>query len=140
DLACIYIDSVGGHPRPSDGRPRSAERSQVLGHPFGGGVGNSLAGGEGGLWLRALFTCRTDDWHFLKSALFTFLRDLPNIRGAGDESGLGRQICWEAATRFGDNKFLKVNFSSKKSDLGFRLMNQLATAEKRFPKSHDDIS
>jgi hypothetical protein len=36
---------------------------------------------------------------------------------------------------------LKVNFASKKHDLGFALMNQLSTAEKRFPKSaHDDIA
>ena len=128
NLACIYIDSVNnGPPLPSDGRGA-------------GGEGSGSGSGSAHLWLTALFTCRTDDWHFLKTVLFTFLRDIPNIRGAGDESGLGRQICWEAATQFGDNKFLKINFASKKSDLGFRLMNQLASAEKRFPKSHDDIS
>jgi hypothetical protein len=83
-----------------------------------------------------LFTCRTDDWHFLKTALFTFLRGLPNVQGAGDESGLGKQICWEAANQFGQNKFAPVNFRSKKSDLGFLLMNHLASAQKRFPKDH----
>ena len=91
------------------------------------------------LWLRALFTCRTEDWHFLKTVLFTFLRELPSVQAAGDESGLGRQICWEAASQF-SGRFLKVNFASKKHDLGFALMNQLSTSQKRFPKSAQDIA
>ena len=91
------------------------------------------------LWLRGLFTCRTEDWHFLKTVLFYFLQRLPSVQAAGDESGLGRQICWEAAKQFG-SRFLKVNFASKKHDLGFALMNQLAVAEKRFPRSEDDIA
>ena len=60
-------------------------------------------------------------------------------RKAGDESGLGRQICWEAAKQY-SSRFLKVNFASKKHDLGFALMNQLSVAEKRFPKSEPDIA
>ena len=91
------------------------------------------------LWLRGLFTCRTEDWHFLKTILFGFLAHLPRVRAAGDESGLGRQICWEAAERF-RGRFSKVNFSARKHDLGFGLMNQLAVAEKRFPKEEMDIA
>src|SRR3954464_504904 len=89
--------------------------------------------------MAALLTCRTDDWSFLKTALFTFLREQPRCRGAGDETGPGRQICWEAQKAF-PGRFLPINFRSKKDDLGFALMNQLAAAEKRFPKSDDDIS
>ena len=33
-----------------------------------------------------------------------------------------------------------MNFASKKHDLGFALMNQLSVAEKRFPKSEQDIA
>jgi phage FluMu gp28-like protein len=91
------------------------------------------------LWLRALFTCRTQDWEFLKTVLFYFLRMLRNVRAAGDETGLGKQICWEAAAYYG-HVFSKVNFSSKKQDLGFELMNQLSSSQKRFPKSHQDIA
>jgi hypothetical protein len=36
--------------------------------------------------------------------------------------------------------FSKVNFAAKKHDLGFALMNQLSVAEKRFPRSHQDIA
>jgi len=91
------------------------------------------------LWLRALFTCRTDDWHFIKTVLFSFMLNLPNAPAAGDETGLGRQICWEASKRFG-SRFLPVNFSSQKHDLGFALMSQLSIAEKRIPRSDQDIA
>jgi hypothetical protein len=52
---------------------------------------------------------------------------------------VGRQICWKAASHF-SSRFTSVNFSAKKHDLGFALMNQLASAEKRFPRSHQDIA
>ena len=91
------------------------------------------------LRLQALFTCRTEDRHFLKTVLFYFLENLGSVQAAGDETGLGRQICWEAAAQFG-SRFLSVNFTSKKHDLGFSLMNQLSVAEKRFPKSEQDIA
>jgi hypothetical protein len=60
-------------------------------------------------------------------------------RAAGDETGLGRQICWEAAKQYG-SRFLSVNFASAKHDLGFALMNQLSIAQKRFPRSEQDIA
>ncbi len=91
------------------------------------------------LWLRALLTCRTEDWNFLKTTLYYFLQNLRQLRAAGDETGLGKQVCWEAANRFG-SRFLKVNFASKKPDLGFALMNQLSACEKRFPRSEQDIA
>jgi phage FluMu gp28-like protein len=91
------------------------------------------------LWLRALFTCRTEDWHFIQTALFYFLKKLRHLKAAGDDTGLGKQICWEAANHFG-HKFTRVNFGAKKHDLGLCLMNQLATTKKRFPKSEQDIA
>lgn len=92
-----------------------------------------------GLELAALLTCRTEDWDFLRCALWTFLRMSSDIYGAGDETGLGRQICWETAQQF-PGQFVGVNFASKKHDMGFALMNQLSVAEKRWPKGHQDIS
>jgi phage FluMu gp28-like protein len=67
------------------------------------------------------------------------MRELPSVQAAADETGLGRQICWEAAQTFG-SRFIPVNFSSKKQDLGFALMNQLSMAEKRFPREEQDIA
>ena len=98
---------------------------------------DELKGSE--LWLRALLTVRTEDWDFLKTVLFYFLQRLPSVQAAGDETGLGRMICWEAAQHY-SGRFLPVNFTSKKSDLGFALMNQLSVAEKRFPRSEQDIA
>src|SRR5216117_1708652 len=42
------------------------------------------------LWLRALLTVRTEDWHFLKTVLFFFLKTFPRLEGAGDATGLGQ--------------------------------------------------
>jgi phage FluMu gp28-like protein len=91
------------------------------------------------LWLRALLTCRTEDWDFIKTILFFFLEKLSYLQAAGDESGLGRQICWEAAKQY-SYKFTMVNFGAKKQDLGFALMNQLSVAEKHIPKNQPDIA
>lgn len=91
------------------------------------------------LHLSALFTCRTEDWHFLKTVLYTFLGKLPSLKACGDETGLGRQICWQASKDF-PGLFTPVNFASEKHDMGFSLMNQLAVAEKRWPREEKDIA
>lgn len=122
--------------------------AENLAHPTGFDV---AASGEGDLaciyvdrklgdvlQLGGLFTCRTEDWHFLKVVLFTFLRYLVAPSCCGDETGLGRQICWEAMKHF-PGIFEGVNFRGEKHDMGFALMNQLQVAEKQFPKAHPDI-
>lgn len=91
------------------------------------------------LILRGLLTCRTEDWHFLKTALFTILKNLPGLMAAGDETGLGRQICWEAAKAF-PARFLPVNFRTAKSDMGFVLMDQLSAGTKILPRNPPDIA
>jgi len=91
------------------------------------------------LRLVGLFTCRTDDWNFLQTVLWTFHRRLSGLRSGGDETGLGRQICWLTARNF-PGQFQSVNFASQKHDMGLTLMNQLSVAEKIFPKDHPDIA
>jgi phage FluMu gp28-like protein len=91
------------------------------------------------LRLAGLFTCRTDDWNFLQTVLWTFHRRLPGLRSAGDETGVGRQICWQAQKLF-PGQFKSVNFASEKHDMGFALMNQLSVAEKIFPKDQPDVA
>ena len=101
---------------------------------------DQLEGGYGGTAsLQGLFTCRTQDWNFIKTVLYTFMLNLNSVEGCGDSTGLGRQICWEASKRFG-GYFSAVNFASEKHDLGFTLMNQLAVGEKRFPRGERDIA
>jgi phage FluMu gp28-like protein len=91
--------------------------------------------------LTALFTCRTEDWHFIKTVLFTFMSGLRSVHACGDQTGLGRQICWEASQQF-SGRFRSANFSTEKSDIAFTLMHQLTSGEKRFPTSeqHRDIA
>lgn len=90
-------------------------------------------------WLDALFTCRTDDWDFLQTVLWHFMRRLPSITGAGDETGLGKQICWQTAKEFPE-RFFGVNFSTKKHDMGAVLMTQLQAIQKRFPREEKDVA
>ena len=91
--------------------------------------------------LDGLFTCRTSDWDFMETVLWTFLRNLSAVSGSGDETGLGRQVCWRTTQEF-PNQFTGINFSSKKHEMGHALMNQLSTAEKILPlaQEHDDIA
>lgn len=87
--------------------------------------------------LEALFTCRTDDWDFIETVLWTFM-GMGGIKGCGDETGLGKQVCWRTAQKF--SAFRGVNFSREKHDMGHALMNQLAMAEKVIPTSEDDVA
>lgn len=87
----------------------------------------------------ALLTFRTDDWHFHDVATDFFMSRLTAVSGAGDETGLGRKVCWELAQKFA-GRFEQVNFASHKHDMGFALMNRLATAEKRWPKAWADVA
>ncbi|MBC2592687.1 hypothetical protein H5P28_00275 [Ruficoccus amylovorans] len=91
--------------------------------------------------LAGLLTCRTEDWHFLRLALWTILRNVTAINGCGDETGLGRQICWETAKEF-VGRFTPVNFRGTKHDMGFELMVALQEQRKRFPAAtdHEDIA
>lgn len=88
---------------------------------------------------RGLLTFRTDDWHFHTVASAWFMRTIPSVQGAGDETGLGRQICWGLEKNF-PGQFTPVNFASSKHDMGFGLMNQLANAEKVWSAEDKDIS
>ena len=91
------------------------------------------------LRMRSLLTCRTEDWDFLKAAVRFFMKNLSSVQASGDETGLGRQICWEMSKEF-PGAFEGENFASVKHDMGFTLMNQLQGAEKRIPKSEPDIA
>jgi hypothetical protein len=75
----------------------------------------------------------------LKAVLWTFHRSVAGLQSAGDETGLGRQICWETAKQF-PGIFKPFNFAGGKHDLGLALMNQLSVAEKVFPRSEPDVA
>ena len=90
---------------------------------------------EGGIYRQTcLLTTRTEDWHFLQSALHWFM-DRPGMRGAGDSTGLGKQITWTASKAF-SGRFIGVPFSeTSKSRMGTRMMTQLQSGERRITKN-----
>lgn len=90
------------------------------------------------LKMSSLFTCRTEDWDFLRTVLYWFLRHTSSLIAIGDETGLGRNICWDAAKKF-PGIFSSVNFKTAKHDMGFALMSQLQVSEKQWPKKEADI-
>lgn len=120
---------------------------EVLKHPahyrLGFDVAASGNGDLGSIWIDvknglsyrqvALLTTRTEDWHFIKTALWWFM-GRPGMRGAGDGTGLGRQITWETAQKFSSN-FIGVQFSiSSKARMGLRLMMQLQNGNRQIAK------
>lgn len=90
-------------------------------------------------WNRALLTMRTEDWDFMETANRWFMDKLTDVKGCGDETGLGRQICWNLSKKY-PGRFEGVNFSSEKGDMGVTLMGALSAIAKRFPKQHPDIA
>lgn len=117
---------------------------------FGFDVAASGQGDLGSFWLdakvggrleqRALLTTQTEDWNFLTAALNWFMEELPDARGAGDKTGLGRQICWQAEQAF-PGRFVGVPFTAPgKSALGTRLMNQLTAGERGLPVGEADVA
>lgn len=93
---------------------------------------------HGTLKNRGLLTFRTDDWHFHDVVTDWMMANIPGVKGAGDETGLGRKICWELANNF-PGRFEQVNFKGNKYDMGFTLMNQLSVAEKQWSAEDKDI-
>jgi phage FluMu gp28-like protein len=89
------------------------------------------------LRLDGLLTTRTEDWHFIRTAC-RWLMQLPSITGRGDETGLGKDTCWHMTQEF-PGRFLGVNFSRSKADMGTLLMTQLSEHRKVMPDNHPDI-
>lgn len=89
---------------------------------------------------RALLTFRTEDWDVMQWCLEMLMVKLPGeVVGRGDETGLGRQICWNLSKLF-YGRFEGVNFSAKKSDIGVALMTQLAAHRSELSPDHPDIT
>jgi len=92
-----------------------------------------------GLEHRALLTAQTEDWDVLTAALMWFMT-LPDAKGCGDSTGLGRQISWTAEQRT-HGMFRGVPFSrNSKSSMGSRLMAQLTSGECHLSKKDDDVA
>jgi phage FluMu gp28-like protein len=89
---------------------------------------------------RALLTFRTEDWDVMQWCLEILMAKLPGeVIGRGDETGLGRQICWNLA-KLHHGRFEGVNFGSKKSEIGSALMARLAARGLDLSPDHADVT
>ncbi|HRQ87220.1 MAG TPA: hypothetical protein PLA50_00360 [Bacteroidia bacterium] len=88
---------------------------------------------------RALLTFRTEDWDVMQWCLEILMARMPGeVRGRGDETGLGRAICWKLSKLF-HGRFEGVNFTSARRDLGTALMERLAARRLVLSPEHPDI-
>jgi phage FluMu gp28-like protein len=71
--------------------------------------------------LRALVTFQGSRFGTQRSLIEACLKGCRRLVGAGDKTGLGMQVCEELEDRFGKARFVGVNFSASKPDLGTRL-------------------
>lgn len=89
---------------------------------------------------RALLTFRTEDWDVMEWTMQILFAKLPGeVKGAGDETGLGRQICWNMA-KLHHGRFTPVNFSGKKQAVGIALMTQLSGNLCELSSDHPDVT
>lgn len=89
---------------------------------------------------RALLTFRNEDWDVMQWCLEILMARIPGeVLGRGDETGLGKQICWNLSKLF-HGRFEGVNFSSKKSDIGTALMARLASRGLTLSADHPDVT
>jgi phage FluMu gp28-like protein len=89
---------------------------------------------------RALLTFRTEDWDVMQWSIEILMAALPGeVIGRGDETGLGKQICWNLSKKF-YGRFEGVNFGSKKSDIAVSLMTQLAGHRIELSPDHPDVT
>lgn len=89
---------------------------------------------------RALLTFQTEDWDVMQWSLEILLAQLPGeVKGAGDETGLGRQICWNLEKLF-YGRFTSVNFSREKVDMGTALMQELNAGAVELSRDHPDVT
>jgi phage FluMu gp28-like protein len=157
------VEKLFGEPGANDGRRKALVEKHLLAvmpelfktegsnrWRVGFDVAASRQGHLGAMWvsekigdtlkLRALVTTQTEDWDVIEWLLETIFSKIPGeVYGSGDETGLGRQICWRMAKLF-HGRFFPVNFSSKKSDMGTDLMGRLSSGEIEIPKEHPDIA
>jgi phage FluMu gp28-like protein len=72
--------------------------------------------------LRALLTMQDLKFGQQRAHVETIMQAFPTAIGAGDATGMGMQVCEELADRFGKARFVGLNFSAQKPDLGTKLV------------------
>jgi len=96
--------------------------------------------------LKALITMQGLKFGTQRGIVSTIMSAFPTMLGAGDKTGLGMQVCEELEDTFGDSRFVGVNFSSMKPELGTKLVRvyedgrQILPAGSRYEEIFYDLA
>jgi len=86
--------------------------------------------------LSTLITMAKTTFKAQKETVRALMRAFPTMIGAGDKTGLGMQVCEELETEFGAARFVGINFSATKPELGTKLVRVFEDGRQILPAAH----
>lgn len=96
-------------------------------------------GFDGKLWrLLALLTSHGRKFTLQFNDVAAIMGANKNIVGAGDATGLGMETCENLTDTFGEGRFLGVNFSADKTEIGTKMVRVFEDGAIALPDSRDD--
>lgn len=98
---------------------------------------------EGKAWrLAAMVTMRGVKFGTQRELVRLLMRGAGSLCGAGDATGAGMQVCEELQEEFGKSRFIGINFSAQKPDLGTRMQRAFEDGRQLLPAAtaHDDVA
>ena len=101
-----------------------------------------IIGNDGTAWkLLALLTMHNRAFRQQTAAVAAIMRAVPNMIGGGDATGLGMQTCEDLTKLFGFYRFVGINFSSAKRELGTQMVKVFEDGRIQLPdaREHEDI-
>lgn len=84
--------------------------------------------------LAALITMKQCRFPTMFDTVARIMEKRPALVGAGDKTGMGMQICEDLEERFGQARFIGINFGSLKPDLGTRLAKMFESGAVELPR------
>jgi len=92
----------------------------------------------GDTWrLVALVTMHKRKFGLQRDVIGSIMEAVPGSVGAGDSTGLGMQVCEELTDRFGDARFVGMNFSAMKPELGTKLVRIFEDGRCELPSARE---
>ena len=101
-----------------------------------------VIGYDGAAWkLLALLTMHNRAFRLQAEAVAAIMRAVPAMIGGGDATGLGMQTCEDLTKLFGVYRFVGINFSSSKREVGTQMVKVFEDGRIHLPEAreHEDI-
>lgn len=91
--------------------------------------------------LKGLITMRNRKFGLQRALAAGFMQRVPAMLGAGDKTGLGMQVCEELTDKFGEARFVGMNFRVMKPAIGTKLVRVFEDGRQILPadRRHEDI-